>query len=319
MTYRYMTLESPRCSSLARGNVRELDLWDVLVEVKVCGVCASELPVWSGEAGSLPERLGHEVTGVVRQIGDRVTSVCVGDVVTGLFQEGFGELTVTHEAYVTRVPQGVPVGLALGEPLSCAMSAAIRTPVEPGDTVAVVGLGFMGLLMLQMLAAKGPGRLIGIDPRPEARALAASLGADDVCDPSEVPARCRFTSWEQLGSNDGVDVAVEASGTQAGLTLAGELPHEHGFLSILGYHQKGPRQVDMELWNWKALTVLNAHERRKGVQMDCMQRGLRLLAAGKLAMEPLVTHRFALDEVDAAFAALEQKPEGFIKSIVTTG
>jgi threonine dehydrogenase-like Zn-dependent dehydrogenase len=114
-----------------------------------------------------------------------------------------------------------------------------------------------------------------------------------------------------------VDVAIEASGTQAGLTLAGQMAREHGVLAILGYHQGGPRQVDMELWNWKALEVLNAHERRAGYQMDCMRRGLTLLAAGKLQTAPLVTHRFGLDQVDDAFRALLTKPAGFVKAVIT--
>jgi len=84
----------------------------------------------------------------------------------------------------------------------------------------------------------------------------------------------------------------------------------------VGYHQGGLRQVDMELWNWKALDVLNAHERRADYQMDCMRRGLALLAAGRLDTASLVTHRTALDRVDEAFRALYMKPAGFIKAVV---
>jgi len=93
--------------------------------------------------------------------------------------------------------------------------------------------------------------------------------------------------------------------------------HEHGMLSILGYHQGGPRQVDLELWNWKALDVLNAHERRAEYQMDCMRRGLALLAAGKLDTASLVTHRLGLDQVDAAFNALNTKVPGFVKAVIS--
>jgi threonine dehydrogenase-like Zn-dependent dehydrogenase len=170
--------------------------------------------------------------------------------------------------------------------------------------------------MLQAVRMKGPAYIIGVDIRDEALEMARRFGADVTMKPEQVGERLKLTSWSQLGKGYGVDVAIEASGTQAGLTLAGQMVREHGVLSILGYHQGGPRQVDMELWNWKALEVLNAHERRSGYQMDCMRRGLALLAAGKLQTAPLVTHRFGLDQVDDAFQALLTKPTGFVKAVI---
>ncbi len=72
----------------------------------------------------------------------------------------------------------------------------------------------------------------------------------------------------------------------------------------------------MELWNWKALEVLNAHERRAAYQMDCMRRGLELVERGRIDIASLVTHRFPLDAVDRGFQALFEKPAGFIKSVI---
>ena len=116
----------------------------------------------------------------------------------------------------------------------------------------------------------------------------------------------------------GVDVVVEASGSQKGLTLAGELVRQHGYLSILGYHQGPGRDVDMQLWNYKAFEVLNAHERRADYRMDCMRRGLALAAAGRIDLASLVTHTFPLDRLDEAFRSLAEKPAGFIKSVIVT-
>jgi len=170
--------------------------------------------------------------------------------------------------------------------------------------------------MLQAIRHKGAARIIAIDVRPEVLALARQLGADETLTPDQVGEELKLTRWADLGKT-GVDTAIEASGTQAGLTLAGQMVHEHGMLSILGYHQGGPRQVDLELWNWKALDVLNAHERRAEYQMDCMRRGLALLAAGKLDTASLVTHRLGLDQVDAAFNALNTKVPGFVKAVIS--
>ncbi|MBW7455501.1 hypothetical protein K0U00_15855 [Paenibacillus sepulcri] len=74
--------------------------------------------------------------------------------------------------------------------------------------------------------------------------------------------------------------------------------------------------MNMELWNWKAITVINAHERRDHVLIRQMEAGLKLIAGGKLNMRDLVTHVYGLDEVDQAFEAIRTKPEGFIKSVV---
>jgi threonine dehydrogenase-like Zn-dependent dehydrogenase len=309
-------LYEPQHSRLEERSMPAVGPRDVLVRVRACGVCASELHGWRGDAGPYPKEFGHEVAGEVVAVGAEVESVRPGMRVTGLFQKGFAEYARTTDAMVTPIPENVGYAEVLGEPISCVISAARRTRVEHGDTVAIVGLGFMGLLMLQAIRLKGPARIIAIDVRPEVLEMARRYGADETMTPDQVPDNYKLTSWSNLGKT-GVDTAIEASGTQAGLTLAGQMVHEHGMLSILGYHQGGPRQVDMELWNWKALDVLNAHERRAAYQMDCMRRGLALLAAGRLDTASLVTHRMGLDRVDEAFNILNTKVPGFIKAVVT--
>jgi threonine dehydrogenase-like Zn-dependent dehydrogenase len=309
-------LAQPRRSVVEDKPQPEVGPDDVLVRVAACGVCASELHGWMGDSEAYPREYGHEVAGEVVAVGDRVTDFAPGMAVTGLLMKGYAQYARAPQRYVTPVPPGVPLEHALGEPLACVLSGARRTRVELGDTVAIVGLGFMGLLTLQALRLKGPAHILAIDPRPEARRLACTLGADEALAPDEVPAARKLTAWKQLGKGHGVDVAVEASGTQAGLTLAGEMAREHGVLSLVGWQQGGPRLVDMELWNWKALEVLNAHERRLDYLMDCMRRALTLVAAGKLDIGSLITHRYPLAEVDNAFAALERKPQGFVKSII---
>jgi threonine dehydrogenase-like Zn-dependent dehydrogenase len=72
----------------------------------------------------------------------------------------------------------------------------------------------------------------------------------------------------------------------------------------------------MELWNWKAITVINAHERRNNVYIECMKAGLRLIASGDFNMKDMITHEFSLGEVDKAFSMMIDKPKGFIKSVI---
>jgi threonine dehydrogenase-like Zn-dependent dehydrogenase len=89
-----------------------------------------------------------------------------------------------------------------------------------------------------------------------------------------------------------------------------------GTVVIAGYHQGEPRQVDLATWNWKAFRIANAHFRDIGVIMHGMRRAGRLLASKRIAMEPLVTHRFPLDRIDDAFRTAVEKPPGFVKAVV---
>jgi threonine dehydrogenase-like Zn-dependent dehydrogenase len=260
--------------------------------------------------------MGHEPVGVVSAVGPGVTRFKPGDRVTGLLLLSYADHGIAREDSLLHIPDNLPFELALGEPLACMVNAQRRTRIELADRVALIGLGFMGLGLLQLLKLRGPREIIAIDPREEARSLALELGADTVYHPDEVPSDLTLLSWEDWEKPLGVDVAIEASGTAPGLTLAGKLVKAHGLLSILGFHQGGLRQVDVEMWNWKAIDVVNAHVRRHADLMESMRIGLELIAANKFSFAPLVTHRFGLPELDQAFTALLEKPQGFVKSVV---
>jgi threonine dehydrogenase-like Zn-dependent dehydrogenase len=289
---------------------------EVLVRVRLCGVCASELPRWRDADRNVPFQLGHEPYGIVEATGAEVTRFAPGDRVTGLFNAAFADYRVVPEAVLLPVPDEVSDESAMGEPLACLVNAARRTPVELADTVAIIGLGYMGLGLLQLLRLRGAARIVAIDVREESLQHARQYGATEVYTPDTVPADLRLTEFAEWRSDAGAHVVLEASGTAAGLALAGELVKAHGTLSILGYHQGPPREVDVGMWNWKAIDVVNAHVRRFDDLMESMRIGLELERVGLIDTGALVTHRFALDAVDAAYQALIDKPAGFIKSVV---
>lgn len=313
---RYSQLVSPQTSEVVEGESRQPGPGEVKVRVTACGVCASELHPWNSGVAAYPRRLGHEPVGVVESVGEGVTRFSPGDRVTGLFLEAFTDTAISPEEILLPVPEGLADENALGEPLACLVNGLRRTPVELADRVALIGLGYMGLGMLQLLKLRGPSKIIAIDVREEAREHAKKLGADETYHPDEVPEEYHLTRWEDWESDRGLDVVIEASGTQPGLTLAGKLVRAHGILSILGFHQGGDRQVDVEMWNWKAIDVVNAHVRRRADLLESMRIGLELEAKGLINMGSLVTHRFDLAEVDQAYTALRDKPEGFIKAVV---
>jgi threonine dehydrogenase-like Zn-dependent dehydrogenase len=310
-------LVGPMKSEVRDVPIPEIGDDDILMRLEYVGVCASELHPWKRGVGGVNGIMGHEPVGYAAKIGKNVAHIREGERVTALGQSCFAEYARIPACRAVPVPDAVPSKEALGEPLSCLVSAAERTPVCLGDSCAVVGLGYMGLVMTDLIALKGAGRIFGIDVRPECEGMALRHGIDVFLTPDRVPESMKLTKWADMDLNYGLDVVCEVTGNASALKLAAEMAHQHGVLNIVGYHQDGPRIVDMELWNWKALTVINGHERREGFQVDCMKRALGLIAAGKLQLERLVTHEFPIDAVDEAFKALISKPHGYIKGVIS--
>ncbi len=287
---------------------------EVLVEVAACGVCASELSHWAGTTGTFPARIGHEVAGTVVAVGADVTGLAVGEAVavwtTGA---GYAEYVAVRDVYCRRLPAGVPPVAGLVEPLACAANAVELADVRLADDVVVVGAGFMGLLVTQLVALRGARRVVVADSRPDALELAARLGATHTVDVSQQPLADRVAD---LTGGVGADVTFEVTGSQGALETIGRATRMSGKLVLVGFHQGEPRRVPMAEWNWMAFSLLNAHFRDVDVIMRGMDVGMALLASGQLELEPLVTHRFRLEEIDRAFATAVEKPPGYVKAVV---
>src|SRR5689334_2902320 len=129
---RYSQLIAPRTSEIVEEATPEPGPGEVLVDLKVCGVCASELHPWMDERAGYPYRMGHEPAGVVRAVGPGVTRFKRGDRVTGLCTLSYADAAIIPERSLLPIPDGVPFELALGEPLACLVNAQRRTPIELG-------------------------------------------------------------------------------------------------------------------------------------------------------------------------------------------
>lgn len=299
-----------RCPEPAAGEVR--------VRLEGCGVCGSSLPLWEGrEWFTYPQEPGvpgHEGWGVIDAIGDGVPADRLGERVALLSGRAFAEFDVAPADHAVPLPaalDGVPFP---GEALGCAMNIFARSGVAAGDDVAIVGIGFLGALLTR-LATHARARVIAVSRRQEALALARDMGAQEV-QPMDDHRRL-IDAIRALTGGTGCPVVIECTGHQWPLDLAAEFTRERGRLVIAGYHQDGARQVNMQLWNWRGLDVVNAHERDPKVYVAGMRRAVEAVECGTLEPGRLLTHAYRLDEVDAAFAATRARPTGFIKAWIT--
>jgi L-iditol 2-dehydrogenase len=286
----------------------------VRVRVLQCGVCTSELDMWSGRGTEqLPVALGHEVAGVVEEIGEDVGTVKVADRVAVWVQGGgFAEEVVVDERYCVPVADGVAYP-AVAEPLACVVNAVELASPALADDVVIIGAGYMGNLLQMVTALKGPRTITVADVREDALARAAELGATRVVDTS-TESLPRVV--EEITDGRGADVTYEVTGIERGLVLAGEVTRMSGKLCIVGYHQGGTRSIPLADWNWMAFDLVNAHFRDIDTIMRGMRTGMRLVNAGRLDAARLVTGSFSLDEVGRAFETAAAKPDGFVKAVV---
>jgi NADPH:quinone reductase len=309
---RAVRIVAPRRAEVVEAPLPRPGNGQVRVRLEGCGVCGSNLPVWQGRpwieyplAAGAP---GHEGWGVIDAIGPDVISARPGDRVAFLSGNAYAEYDLAGENDIVATPPDAAV--FPGEALGCAVNAFRRSAIEAGQTVAVVGVGFIGALMVE-LAARAGARVVALSRRPFALATARRAGATETLALGD--AEAAVARVMEITGGRGADCAVEAAGEQPALDVAARLTRVRGRLVIAGYHQ-GERRVDMQLWNWRGLDVVNAHERDPRAYVDGMRGAVSAIAERRLDPSFLYTHGFALDDFAAAFAALEERPAGFLKS-----
>ncbi len=290
---------------------------EVLVRLEGCGVCASNIPPWEGREWFRyplpPGDLGHEGWGIVEETGSDVRTVRPGDHVATLSTRAYAQYAVSPAAEVIVLPRELEGRPFPGEPLGCAMNILCRCDIQPGQYVAIIGIGFLGALLTR-LASRIGATVLAISRRPFSLELARRLGAAET-----IPMEDHAAIIERVREITGgafCDRVVEAAGKQWPLDLAGELTGERGRLIVAGYHQDGPRQVNMQLWNWRGLDVINAHERDPRIYLDGIRAAAEEVAGGRLDPTPLYTHRLPFERLSEALELVRTRPDGFVKALV---
>lgn len=288
------------------------DAGSVRVAVDGCGVCGSNLPVWEGrpwfDYPLAPGNPGHEAWGRV------VDGPDAGQRVALLAENAFVDELVVPADRVVPLPAALDGQPFPGEALGCAFNAARRSGFEPGQDVAVVGVGFLGALLVA-LAAQAGCRVIAVARKSSALEVARQMGAAETVvmdDHQRV-----IDEVSRLTGGDFCSRVVEVTGAPWPLDLSGELTGFGGRLVIAGFHQDGLRSVNVQLWNWRGIDVVNAHERDPEVALRGIREAVDAVASGRLDPTPLYTHVYPLDRIGEAMTAAAERPDGFVKALVT--
>ena len=316
---------------------------EVLVAVKACGICGSDVHGMDGSTGRRrpPIIMGHEAAGVIADIGKGVSGWTPGDRVTfdstiycgecdfckrGLInlcdrrrvlgvscedyrQHGaFAELVAVPQHILYRLPNGLPFEhAALAEPFSIALHALRRTTLSTEDKAVVVGAGMIGLALVQALRQAGCPQIICVDIAAERLELAGRLGASHLLNSAKENAR---EAIMRLTDGRGADASFEAVGITVTVDLALSCLRKGGAAVLVG--NVAPKiEFPLQVAVTRELTISGSCA-SKGDYPDCLAG----LASGQLQAEPLISATAPLAEGASWFERLYRKEPGLIKVVL---
>ena len=309
---------------------------DAIVRIDASGICGSDLHIYHGRVKIEPGFvIGHEYVGTVLATGDDVRTVAAGDRVLGCFQTACGRcffcrrgdfhkcdesrtfghgatlgslpgtqaeqaLVPNADLVLRRLPEGMDDETALfaGDVMGTGYHAVVAGGVRPGDVVAVLGLGPVGLCAAQAARAVGAADVLAVDSVPARLAMAETLGARPVHLTDDDPRAAAREATEGRG----VDVSIDAVGDPRALELALRMARKCGTVQAIGVYAERC-EVHMGLLWIKALTLRSGHAN----VLAHVDRVLAMMAAGLLDPRPLVTHRMDLDEAPEAYALYDRR------------
>jgi L-iditol 2-dehydrogenase len=317
---------------------------EAVVRVAYAGICGSDREILEGgrpaEFVRYPVVPGHEWSGVVEAVGAGADPRLVGRKVVG---EGFrncqacdacrtGQTTLCEAPYeetgftqpgawneflklparlLHALPEDADLrAAALLEPAACVAEACLLAAPVPGERVAVVGGGTLGLLSAQLLRASSPRELVVVARRAERAALARRMGADALVAPEALspagaaPAQPGDTARRGASSPPGFDVVVEAAGTPGSAQLAVDIARRGGRVVLTGIPTDRADGISAQVLVTQAVTVFNVF----GAPSRAWVHTVRAFAAGLLDPTPLITHELPLTDIAEAFRVMTEDP-----------
>lgn len=294
---------------------------DVLVKTHAAGICGQDKNLYNGiippsgglntemkKAFSYPYFFGHEAGGTVVEVGNNVRQYKPGDrVMAFAWVETYSDYFIAREEELEPAPHGLDMDLvALGEPIGCAVFSGLCSKVQLGDSVAIVGMGFAGQIIAQVAKQKGAYQVIGIDVVDGKLNLAKKLGLDHAINSSEIDP---LKAILELTNGEGADVVVEVAGTNAAVQLCNDAVKHNGVLVFYSWITQDVT-LNISRWHNNSLEIVNTGLVHHGVMQRHIwaPQALRPVLQGQIDIAPLITHTFALDDMDKAMRTANEDP-----------
>lgn len=294
---------------------------ELVIKTHAAGICGTDKNLYNGvippsgglhseirKAFGYPYYFGHEGGGTVVAAGRDVRRFKTGDKVMAFgWVETYSDYFVAEEDDLEPVPEGLDMDLAcLGEPIGCAVFSGLCSKVQLGDTVAVVGMGFAGQVIAQVVKKKGASQVIGIDVVDEKLELARTLGLDHAINSSTTNP---LTAILDLTGGQGADVMVEVAGTAEAVQLCIDAVKHNG---VLVFYSWITRDITLNISRWhdNSLEIVNTGLVHHGIMQRhiWVPQALRPVLQEQIRISPLITHTFALSEMAKAMQTAHEDP-----------
>ncbi len=311
-----------RSIEIREVDIREPGPYEVLVRVEACGVCTWDLFIYSGGFQNLkpfPFYFGHEGVGIVEKTGPLVSKVKEGDRVAlrespviGAESSGhMAEYAIQREDVLIPLPSSIerPETWMI-EPVACCVNGIDLAAIKPGNRVALVGSGFMGSVILQLLAVSPAANVSVFDLRPESLDYARSIRSSVPIDVYDL----RDADTDAL--NGSFDLVYETAAVHPAFELANALVRTGGTLAIFSW-QHHPFAFDFGDWHVRGITVLNTSPAAAPSFTDCFYRAGACMESGVVDIAPLVTHVARPEDAAALYEDGLSKRNGYIKGVIT--
>ena len=276
----------------------------------VCGICSWDIASCKlGDKMYPPAPPGHEGMGYVAKIGAGVSGFAEGDRVAG---GGFATVRNLSADRVYSLPDSdLDDPYWIVEPVSCVVTGLDHCRLRPGDKVALIGSGFMGLMLLQGLLHSYANEVVVLDISADRLALAITLGATETFNLAETDAA---TLTPTLKARE-FDVVVDTTGSQAGLDLSADIVKRGGLINLFGWIKDARASFDSTQWHLGGYTVVNSSPSSK--LRDPFPPAIDLMHSGIIDLQPLVSHVVPLGEYPDLMAQIVGGDPTYIKGVVT--
>lgn len=291
---------------------------EVQIEIKACGICSWDSSLYQGHSNPkpIPYTFGHEGVGYVHAVGEGVDTLKPGDKVFAASAENdmFMQFCNQNVSCVAKIPDDANWNDWIAEPTVCTVNLLYKAKIKPGDRIALVGAGYMGLLALQGLQAEPFGEVVVFEIRADRRELAAKYYNNGVYDPYSPKGIEKINEIIGMG---GFDIVIELSASNTGYELANKLTKNTAGKLIIGSWHRQNMSFDSTSWHLDGLNVLNLAPGSNKHFRELIPATEALIRRGVYEPGSLVTHVSDYHDANAILQNSIDKTDGYLKGIIT--